>query len=149
GTMEEQARLAYRKLLAVLDGVGLGVEDVTRVTENVTLSGLPHYEDAVGVREELFGAHQPTVRTVVVERLVRRTAHLEIELHAVAGGGRKLRVASEVRDAGTWQPSSITEGHDGTVLLPTIVPIDERGDVVHPGDFVGQYAYCLDRAGEL
>ncbi|MBX6748807.1 MAG: RidA family protein [Micromonosporaceae bacterium] len=148
GTMAEQARIAYQKVLTILEAAGLGPADVTRITENVTISGLPEYADAVAVREEIFGAHQPAIRTVVVERLVRRTAFLEVELHAVAGGGRQLRVASEARDAGTWQRSSITE-HDGTVYLPTIVPIDESGEVVHPGDFVGQYAYCLDRADQL
>ncbi len=57
--------------------------------------------------------------------------------------------SSGTRTSGTWQPSSITEGHDGVVYLPTVVPIDESGDVVHPGDLVGQYAWCLERAGEL
>lgn len=149
GSMEQQARIAYEKVLTILAGAGMGPADVTRITENVTLSGLPEYDAATAVREELFGEHRPTVRTVVVERLVRRKAFLEIELHAVSGGGKELRVASEIREAGSWLASPVTEGHDGTVYLPTMIPVDERGDVVHPGDLVGQYAYCLDRAGEL
>lgn len=149
GPMEAQARTAYEKVLTILAGAGLGPADVTRISENVTLSGLPEYDAAVAVREELFAGSDPTVRTVVVERLVRSTAFLEVELHAVDGGGRQLLVSSERRAAGTWQASSITEGHDGAVYLPTVVPIDDSGEVVHPGDFVSQYAYCLDRAGEL
>jgi enamine deaminase RidA (YjgF/YER057c/UK114 family) len=149
GTMTEQARTAYEKVLTILAGAGLGPEDVTRVSENVTLSGLPHYEEAVAVRQQMFGDHEPTVRTVVVERLVRRTAFLEVELYAVSGGGKQLRMSSEAREAGTWQRSPITEGSEGVVYLPTMVPVDAHGDVVHPGDFVGQYAYCLERAGEL
>ena len=35
----------------------------------------------------------------------------------------------------------------GAVVLPTVLPIDAHGDVVHEGDFVGQYAWCLDEAG--
>ncbi|WP_372734384.1 RidA family protein [Nocardioides sp.] len=35
------------------------------------------------------------------------------------------------------------------VTLPPILPLDADGAVVHPGDFVAQYAWCLDRAGEL
>ena len=35
---------------------------------------------------------------------------------------------------------------EGAVVLPTIVPVDAHGDVVHEGDFVGQYAWCLDEA---
>jgi enamine deaminase RidA (YjgF/YER057c/UK114 family) len=149
GSMEEQARIAYEKVLTILAGAGMGPADVTRITENVTLSGLPEYESATAVRQELFRAHQPTVRTVVVERLVRRKAYLEVELHAVSGGGRQLRVASEVREAGAWLASPVTEGHDATVYLPTMIPVDEHGEVVHPGDLAGQYAYCLDRAADL
>ena len=77
-------------MLTILGAAGLGVEDVTRVTENVTLSGLPDYAAAEGVRHEVFGERRPSVRTVVVERLVRRAAHLEVELHAIKGGGEVL-----------------------------------------------------------
>lgn len=149
GSMEQQARTAYEKVLTILGGAGLGPADVTRITENVTLSGLDEYNSAAGVRRELFGGHEPTLRTVVVERLIRRTAFLEVELHAVSGGGKQLRVSSERREAGAWQTSPVTEGHDGAVYLPTVVPIDADGEVVRPGDFVAQYAWCLDRAGDL
>jgi enamine deaminase RidA (YjgF/YER057c/UK114 family) len=35
---------------------------------------------------------------------------------------------------------------DGAVVLPTVIPVDASGEVVHEGDFVGQYAWCLDEA---
>lgn len=149
GSMEEQARIAYEKVLTILAAAGRGPGDVTRVTENVTVAGLPDYEAAAAVRAEVLGEHAPAVRTVVVERLVRRQALLEVELHAVSGGGEELLAASERRTAGTWVPSPVTQGHDGTVHLPTMVPLDDHGEVVHPGDLVGQYAYCLDRAAAL
>jgi enamine deaminase RidA (YjgF/YER057c/UK114 family) len=149
GTMEEQARIAYRKVLTIIEAAGLGPDDVVHVTENVTLAGLPDYEAAAAVRGEVFGAHRPTLSTVVVERLVRSTALLEIEMRAVRGGGTELPAAGERREAGVWAASPVREGHDGTVYLPTVVPVDESGDIVSPGDFVGQYAYCLDRADAL
>ena len=149
GTMEQQARTAYEKVLHILDGAGLSAADVTRVTENVTLSGLDDYEAAATVRREVFGEHEPAVTTIVVERLVRRAAFVEVELHAVRGGGTSLRVASEHREAGSWVASPVREGHDGAVYLPTVLPLDAAGDVVHPGDLVAQYAYCLDRADDL
>ena len=149
GTMAEQARTAYEKVLTILAAAGFGPGDVTRITENVTIAGLDDYAAAEAVRRELFGAHRPVLRTVVVDRLIRRTALLEVELHAVAGGGAELLAASEPRPAGAWRPSPVREGHDGAVYLPTVVPVDAAGEVVHPGDLVGQYAWCLDRAGEL
>lgn len=148
GTMVEQARVAYEKVLTIVEGAGLSLADVTHITENITLSGLPQYSDAVAVRRELFGEHQPAVTTVVVERLVRSTAFLEVELRASRGGGTIL-VASEQRRAGTWTASPVVEGHDGAVHLPTMVPIDANGELVAPRDFVGQYRYCLAQADAL
>jgi enamine deaminase RidA (YjgF/YER057c/UK114 family) len=149
GTMAEQARTAYRKVMTIIEAAGYGPGDVVHVTENVTVAGLADYEAAAAIRAEVFGAHRPTVTTVVVERLVRSAALLEIEMHAVRDGGAELLAASERRAAGTWAPSPVREGYDGTVHLPTMVPVDESGDIVSPGDFVGQYAYCLDRADVL
>lgn len=36
---------------------------------------------------------------------------------------------------------------EGAVVLPTVLPVGADGEVVHQGDFVGQYAWCLDEAG--
>jgi enamine deaminase RidA (YjgF/YER057c/UK114 family) len=148
GSMTEQARTAYTKVLAILEAAGFGPEDVVHVTENVTVAGIGDYPAAEAVRREMLPGVSPAVTTVVVERLVRRAALLEVELHAVRGGGDQLRAASEGREAGTWTASAVREA-DGVVHLPTLVPVDEHGDVVHPGDLVGQYAYCLDRADAL
>jgi enamine deaminase RidA (YjgF/YER057c/UK114 family) len=148
GTMTEQAEIAYAKCLAILAAAGFGPEDVTRVTENVTKAGMHAYADQAAVRTRLFG-DRPTVRTVAVERLVRRNAWLEVELHATKGGGTRLLVSSADRRAGNVVASAITEGPDGVVYLPTVVPLDEHGEVVFPGDFVAQYRYVIEKAGEL
>lgn len=148
GTMLEQARTAYEKVLTIIEAAGLSADDVTHVTENVTISGLDSHEDAVRVRREVFGDHLPAVTTVVIERLVRSTAFIEVELRASRGGGTVL-AASEARRAGTWTASPVVEGHDGAVHLPTVVPIDAQGELVAPGDFVGQYRYCLEQAGAI
>jgi enamine deaminase RidA (YjgF/YER057c/UK114 family) len=132
GSMSEQAELSYEKLLAVIADAGLGPSDVVHVTENVTAAGAPFHDEAVGVRQRVFGTHEPTVTTVVVDRLVRGKALIELELQAVPGGGRALAGA----DAGPIA-SPVREGHDGAVHLPTVMPVDRDGSVVHVGDMVG------------
>jgi len=121
GGMGRQSRTAYQKIEAILAAAGFSFADVTKVVENVTVAGLADYPEAEAVRRSTFDGHEPAVATVVVERLLRPAALIEIEVHAGHGGG-------------------------GEVALPTIIPVDERGEVVHEGDFVGQYAWCLDRA---
>lgn len=144
GTMADQLDMSYTKILAVLAEVGLGAEDVVHLTENVTSAGVPDYNDVVTARKKVFGGHVPTVTTVVVDRLVRGKALVELELHAVPGGGTVLVDAS-----GADLTSPVREGHDGTIHLPSIIPVDENGVVLSAGDPEAQYAYCLERAASL
>jgi enamine deaminase RidA (YjgF/YER057c/UK114 family) len=140
GTMSEQAHLSYTKLLDVLAEAGLTADDVVHVVENVTAAGMPDYEAAAAVREEVFSGRPVAVTTVAVDRLVRGRALIEIELHGLPGGGTPF---GEVRG---WTRAVVREGHHGTVHLPTVVPVSESGEVVAPGDAPRQYAFCLEQA---
>ena len=145
GGMAAQARIAYAKQAAVLAAADRSFADVTRVVENVTIAGLADYAEAELVRHEVFGEHKPVVVTVVVDRLVRAKALIEIDVHASPGGGSSVDEAPETR----WRRARVRDGHDGAVYLPTILPVDPAGNIVAVGDLVGQYAYCLDRSAEL
>lgn len=149
GGMGEQAEVAYAKQLAILAAAGLGPGDVTRVVENVTIAGLDHYAEAREVRERVLGEHRPTVVTTVVERLVRREALIEVEVHASPGGGVALVLGDDGHGGITARRDTVREGHDGAVYLPTLLPLDADGGIVAEGDIVGQYFHCLERAGEL
>lgn len=142
GGMAEQAELAYTKLLAVLADAGLQPADVAHITENVTRTGIVDYGVAAAVRERLFG-RVPAVTTVVVDRLVRSAALIELELHALPGAGRRLGAETV---AGTLSPSPVREAYDGTVHVPTILPLDADGAVVAADDPTAQFAACLDLA---
>ena len=145
GGMGEQAMTAYAKQEAILAAAGKSFSDVTRVVENISIAGLPYYNEAQEVRKKIFGDHQPTVVTVIVDRLVRRQAFIEVEVEAEPNGGTALLTG----DDDTWRRNTIRTGHDGSVFLPTLLPIDAKGEIVAEGDIVGQYFYCLERAGEL
>jgi Putative translation initiation inhibitor, yjgF family len=139
GTMAEQSRTSYTKLLDVLAAVGLGQDDVAHIVENVTAAGLPDYADAAAVRREIFGDRPIPVTTVAVDRLVRGAALIEIELHGVRGGGSPFGAVKG------WTNTAVGESHLGTVYVPTLLPLTDDGEVVSPGDPVAQYRYCLDR----
>ena len=130
GDMAAQTRTAYAKIERILEAEGLTFADVVRVVENVTVSGIKDYPLAEAVRKSLFGSAKPAITTVVVDRLLRPAALIEIEVHATRAGGKS--------ESGT------VEVADGTVYLPTMLPTDEKGEVVFEGDFVGQYRYCLE-----
>ena len=56
--------------------------DIVRVVEYVTPEGIERYAEAVAVRAELFGGNRPALNTVVVNRLLRPQALIEIEVEA-------------------------------------------------------------------
>jgi len=130
GDMARQTRTAYRKIETILAAAGLGFEDVVRVVENVTVAGIDHYGVAEAVRGEVFGTHRPAVNTVVVHRLLRPAALIEIEVTADRGGGRPCGAEQPGRRA-AYAPAR-TAGD--TVYLSTVLPYDDAGEVVGEGD---------------
>ncbi|MFI6949818.1 RidA family protein [Streptomyces sp. NPDC050422] len=115
-----QARAAYGALSA-----RLADPDGALLTEFVTVAALDAHQELAAARAAHFPDAAGTARTVVVESLPDPDALL-----AVRAGSR-------------------TTAGDGTVRLPTVLPVDDHGDVAHPDDFPAQYAYCLRKAGRL
>ena len=90
GGMTDQVNTAYDKIECILEAAGMTFADITRVVENVTISGLPHYAEAQAVRIARFAGHTPTITTVMVDALLRPEAFIEIEVYTTKGGGKKL-----------------------------------------------------------
>ena len=123
GDGAEQASVCWAKVEAVLDAAGRDVSDCSEVTEYVTAAGASE-RDAIGARRPHSlgsAAGGAPASTFIVESLVRPEAVVEVEV-----------VAGQV---------------DGLVRVPQVVPIDDDGNVVLPGDFVGQCEWALEEAG--
>lgn len=145
GGMRDQINVSYDKIEHILEAAGMDLSDITRIVENVTTKGLKFYAECEAVRLERLKGHRPTVTTVIVDALLRPDAFVEIEVYATLGGGTALRRG----DDESWSRNTIIQGHDGSVFLPTLIPIDSNGDIVYEGDFVAQYGFCLERGAEL
>ena len=143
GDMEQQTRTAYAKIERILDAAGLGFHDVVRVVENVTVGGIDHYAATEKVRGELFGSGNPAVNTVVVQRLLRPAALIEIE---VTAGGTGQAFAMDTSGRAAFAPA---HSADGVVYLSTIHPYDEEGTLVGKGDIVEQTRQIFRNAERL
>lgn len=126
GGMEEQTRTAYAKIAAILEAAGHDISHVHRVVEYVTAVGIEHYEEAAAVRREIFGAHTPAVCTVVVNRLLRPQAFIEIEVTAGPAGAPTHGGAYEA-DGIVYLPSITAPGDD---LVTQVAGVFERADVM-------------------
>ena len=139
GNIGAQARTAYAKIGAILEGAGKTYDDVVRIVEYVRPEGIECYGEAVAVRNEVFGAHRPAVNTVPVRALLRPDASIEIEVTAGP-------VAAE-SSAGSGLPAA--QDSAGVVFLPTVQPLDDAGDIIGAGDVVAQAQAIFERAGKM
>jgi enamine deaminase RidA (YjgF/YER057c/UK114 family) len=127
GGIEEQTRTAYAKILAILEAASLGSANVHRVVEYVTAKGIDEYEGVERVRLETFGETRPAVCTVVVNRLLRPEALIEIEV--IAG-----------RSGSSGQDGVFDSGR--LVYLPSLISSAEN-------DLVAQTSSVFEMASEL
>ena len=139
GSMTDQVRTAYAKIGAILEAAGLGYQDVTRIVEYVRPEGLERYAETVAARNEVFGAHQPTVHTVPVKSLLRPEAYIEIEVTAGPAGAVTPMGAgmSPARDSA------------GVVFLPTVQAVDDHGNIIGAGDVVAQTRAIFEKAQRM
>lgn len=140
GPLKDQAMVAYEKVEAILGGAGMTWDDVVVVVEYVTLGGLDQYADAEAVRAHFCGSNTPAVQTVVLERLVRRNAFIEIEVTA-SKNGQSFQLDSHGRAAYATATKA-----DGVVSLSTVHPFDEDGNLVGEDDVVAQTQQIFENA---
>jgi enamine deaminase RidA (YjgF/YER057c/UK114 family) len=139
GGMAEQCRTAYAKIGAILEAAGLSLADVVRVVEYVKPEGIERYAEAAAVRSEVFGPHRPAVNTVPVRALLRPEAFIEIEVTAGETG--------PVTTFGAGLPAARESA--GVVFLPTVQPVDGRGNIIGKGDVVAQTEAVFARARDM
>jgi enamine deaminase RidA (YjgF/YER057c/UK114 family) len=142
GGMAQQARTAWTKIGTILEAGGQSLADVVRAVEYVTPEGIARYAEAVQARAESFGANRPAVNTVVVKSLLRPQALIEIE--AVTGPGEPPTTQANTPQA--WAPARETRG---LVYLSSLLPLDDAGAVVAPGDVTAQTRSIFARAARI
>ncbi|MCA1832300.1 MAG: RidA family protein [Actinomycetota bacterium] len=113
GGMAEQSRTAYSKIEAILEATGLTFGDVHRIVEYVTAKGIDDYALAEEVRVATFAQHTPAVCTVVVNRLLRPAALIEVEV--TAGPPGESLGGAYATDGVVYLSSLISPDHDDLV----------------------------------
>lgn len=83
GDIVEQTRLVYQKMGVVLEAAGASFDDVIKTVDYVDPRGLDAYRGTAEVRREVFKGNWPVSTGIVVERLLRPQAFIEIDALAV------------------------------------------------------------------
>jgi enamine deaminase RidA (YjgF/YER057c/UK114 family) len=134
GTSAE-ARSVCDRLASRLREHGGAPRDILQLTEFVDITALGLRGELATATAELLGHHLPARTTVIAE--------------ALPAGARCALAVRLDPDGGQALSAGLREASDGTVVLPTVLPLDRHGDIAHPGDFPRQYAHCLRTADRL
>jgi enamine deaminase RidA (YjgF/YER057c/UK114 family) len=139
-----QARVAHEKIATILQAAGLGLGAVVRLVDYVTVEGMAEYPRLAELRRELFGTPLPVINTVVVKRLLRPAAYIEVE--AVAGRGASPCIGAET----PTRPGAAGRVSGDVVYLTTQLPLKPgTNEVAAAGDIVGQARQIYDNAAPL
>lgn len=134
GDMSDQVQVAHAKIKAILAAAGLGFENVVKMNDYVTVAGIDSYQRVLDYRQEMFGAHRPPVTTVVVDRLLRPEALLEIE---VVASGKPAQVF-ELEKPAPGAPGAAAVRIGNLVYVSGQVALAEDGNIVGKGNLLAQ-----------
>lgn len=131
GDIVAQAQVSHDKIAAILQAAGLGLQDVVRLVDYVTVEGMASYPRLADLRRKLFGQTPPVISPVVVHRLLRPTAYIEIEAVASRNGSTVVCRADGER--------VLSRRMGDVVYFSAQLPlIPGTNDVSAPGDVVAQ-----------
>ena len=146
GDVEAQSRLAHDKITTILGAAGLSTASVIKMTDYVTPAGLDGYGAVDDFRREIFRGRLPAQTTVVVKRLLRAQAQIEIE--AVASAADSWPVGPSWPEQGVR--SAAVRTSDGLVYVSGQIGVDpDTGEVVGQGDVVVQLNQIFRNAGHI
>ena len=147
GTLEEQTSKAYENLEKVLARSGHTLNNVVKMIYYIDSAAVKSFNQAIGVRAELFGIDQlPAVTAVAVHSLLEKGALVKIEAVADRGGKKTVHYPDRRND---WKLPYKPCWDGGNVLWAAGLvarSYDNLGSPLWPSDILGQYEAIYKRA---
>jgi enamine deaminase RidA (YjgF/YER057c/UK114 family) len=134
GNIHQQREMADQKILKILSAGGMNAANLGAVTNYVTPSGLSQLS-SIAANAADGALSVACSSTVVVDRLLRPKAEIEVEAVASLEKPRPVRHPVTGKSVGVWLGD--------LMLLSSVLPVDESGAVIAEGDLAGQTKYVL------
>jgi enamine deaminase RidA (YjgF/YER057c/UK114 family) len=90
-----QVELSYRTIGTVLEAAGARPGDVVKSLDYIAPRATLQYPDSGAVRKDFYGGQYPAATGIIINRLLRPEAHVEVETLAVLGGDRQEITVSD------------------------------------------------------
>jgi enamine deaminase RidA (YjgF/YER057c/UK114 family) len=111
-----QVELSYQSIGPVLEAAGVRPGDIVKSLDYIAPQATLQYRDTGAARKDFYGGRYPAATGILINRLLRPEAHVEVEVVAVNGGTRQEITVSD------W------DGHFGRL---TYLPGIKKGRMVH------------------
>ncbi|MDP6782332.1 MAG: RidA family protein [Dehalococcoidia bacterium] len=150
GDIVAQARTAYQKMRAVLEAAGLGPENVVKTVDYIPPEGLEGYRGTAAVRQEFFQGQWPAATGIVVERLLRADALIEVEAVAVRGAKREtVNPGWDYYSRYTFAPGVRAGGYLWTSGFAGSQLDDASGQIVYPAGVAAQSRVAYEQIDQV
>ena len=110
GDLLTQTKLIYEKLAVVLEAAGMSFANVVQTVDYVDATALPLYRQTGLIRQGYFGGSPVAATGIVVERLLRPDALIEVSMVAMRGDKHPITLPGETYDQRTYVPGVEVEG---------------------------------------
>ena len=85
GDLEVQTRRVYQNIQDMLEAAGATFDDVVKTVDYIVPAALPSYAATADIRREFFENNLPAATGVIVNRLLRLSMLIEVDVIAVLG----------------------------------------------------------------
>ena len=95
GDLLTQTKLIYEKLAVVLEAAGMSFANVVQTVDYVDATALPLYRQTGLIRQGYFGGSPVAATGIIVERLLRPDALIEVSMVAMRGDKHPITLPGE------------------------------------------------------
>lgn len=104
GDLLNQTRTIYEKLAVALEAAGMGFENVVQTVDYIDATALPQYRQTGAIRRVYLGSSPVGATGIIVERLLRPDALIEVSMVAMRGEKKPIRLDGDRYSQLTYVP---------------------------------------------
>ena len=131
-----QVQIVYEKQLQALQEMDYSYDDVVKTVDYLTAAALPNYRQTAELRRNIFGNTLPVSTGIVVNRLLRPEALVEIDMVAVKGKREVVNPGWDRYQRLTYVPGILVNNLLFMSGFGALDPV--RNEFVGAGDLVAQ-----------
>lgn len=147
GDLLDQTRTIYEKLAVALEAAGMGFDNVVQTVDYIDAAALPQYRQTGAIRQEYLGGSPVAATGIIVERLLRPDALIELSMVAMRGEKKPIVLDGDRYSQLTYVPGVES---DGIVWTSGFVGHEEvDGQAHYPQDTARQVELTYEILGKV